>query len=104
RGRSTRAVLTRSIHCRAVGKLQVDVTDPDDQQDAAAALGLGNRVDARLQARGNDFFRSGDGQVLELWLRQVNHLAEVVALRPLVQVFVGEADRHSALRNEGIGT
>ena len=46
--------------------LQVDRTEPDDHQDRAAAVGLEDRVDARLQAGRDQGLHARDRQLLVL--------------------------------------
>ena len=54
-----RPVLTRGVHGRTVGQFKVDVAQANDQQDAAAAVSFGDRIDAGLQPGRDDLFGTG---------------------------------------------
>src|SRR5262249_56379011 len=84
-------------------QVEVDVAEADDEQHAAAAVRLGDRVGARLQPRRDDLLGAGGGQVLELRVGQVDDLDDVVAGLDLVEVLVGERHGDRAVRQERLG-
>ena len=89
---------------RAAGHLQVDGTEPDDQQDGPPLVGLEDRVDARLEPGGDQGLDAGDGQFLVLRIGQVDDLGhEVAAVDHLVEVLGGELDRDRVVGEVGVG-
>ena len=63
------------------GNLQVLVADADDRQDRAAAIGFDNRIDARIEPGADQRFHAGQGQFLELGIRQIDDFGHEVARR-----------------------
>ena len=58
--RTAKAAAERAIaRFRDAAKLDVFVAQPDDREDRAAAIGLGDRIDARLQPRADECFDAG---------------------------------------------
>ena len=67
----------------AAGAAEVLVTDANDGQDGASAIRLDDRVETRVKPRADDRVDAGDGEVLEVGIRQVDHLRhEVAAEKP----------------------
>ena len=65
RGSDHGTICNRAGHRRA-RHLEVDGTEPDDQEDRAALVGLENRVDARLEPRRDQGLDARDRQFLVL--------------------------------------
>ena len=79
---------SRTPELARCGHLQVDRTEPDDQEDGAPLVGLEDRVDARLEPRGDQGLDAGDRQFLVLGIGKVDDLGhEVAAVDDLVEVF-----------------
>ena len=70
----------------AVGDLKVLVAQPHDGQDGPAAVGLDDRIDARIQPRADQRFDAGQGKLLELGIRQIDHLGHEIAAEDLVEI------------------
>ena len=84
--------------------LQILVAQADDRQDRAAAVGLDDRVDARIEPRADQRLDAGQCQFLELGIRQVDHLRDEVAGHHLVEVLGRELHRNGVVRQECLGT
>ena len=76
-----------------VACFQIFVAQPDNRQDRAAAIGLGNRVDARIKPRADERFDSGQRQLLEFRIGQINHLGHEIAAHYLVEVLFRKLNR-----------
>ena len=95
-------VAFRVFGCQTVRHFEVHVTDSDDQHDRSPTFGFGDRIDAWIKLRRNERLDTGDGQFLVPRIGQVDDLRyEVVAL-DLIEVLVGDLERHAVVRQVGI--
>ena len=68
------------------GHLQVLVAQPHDGQNRPAAIGLDDRIHARVQPRAHQRLDAGQGKFLVGGIGQVNHLGHEVAGQDLVEI------------------
>ncbi len=71
--------------------------------DRALAVGLDDRVLARIELRADQRADAGQGGLLELRIGQVNHLSDEVAGHHLVEILFGEFDWDGIVRQERLG-
>ena len=66
----------------------------DDSENRAAAVGFGDRIDARIEPRADERLHAGQGELLKLRIGQINDLRHEVAGQHLIEIFFGELDRN----------
>jgi hypothetical protein len=84
-----------------VSQFKIDLAEPDNQQDATAALRLCDWVYPRFKPAADQLIGAARNcEVLELRIWQVDNFHDEVASSYLLQVFLSDTDRHRTMSQE----